>query len=83
VTRDVIRQDYWFRPRRYGYGATPTTWQGWLTIIAFPAVCGALALALFALLPPVLAFILFVIFMAAAIFGFIAFVRNRTDGEWR
>jgi hypothetical protein len=20
---------YWFRPKRYGYGATPVTWQGW------------------------------------------------------
>lgn len=21
---------YWFRQKRFGYGATPTTWQGWL-----------------------------------------------------
>lgn len=21
---------YWFRPKRFGYGATPSTWQGWL-----------------------------------------------------
>jgi len=20
---------YWFKPRRYGFGATPITWQGW------------------------------------------------------
>ena len=20
---------YWFKPKRYGYGATPVTWQGW------------------------------------------------------
>jgi len=20
---------YWFQPKRYGYGAVPTTWQGW------------------------------------------------------
>jgi LPXTG-motif cell wall-anchored protein len=20
---------YWFKPKRYGYGATPATWQGW------------------------------------------------------
>jgi hypothetical protein len=20
---------YWFRQKRFGYGATPTTWQGW------------------------------------------------------
>ena len=21
---------YWFKPKRYGYGATPVTWQGWM-----------------------------------------------------
>jgi len=21
--------EYWFKPKRYGYGATPATWQGW------------------------------------------------------
>ena len=21
--------EYWFRPKRDGYGATPVTWQGW------------------------------------------------------
>ena len=26
---------YWFVPRRYGYGATPATWQGWAITIAF------------------------------------------------
>jgi len=26
---------YWFKPRGFGYGATPTSWEGWLTIIVF------------------------------------------------
>ena len=21
--------DYWFKPKRYGYGVVPVTWQGW------------------------------------------------------
>ena len=25
---------YWFRPKRYGFGATPITWQGWAVTIA-------------------------------------------------
>jgi hypothetical protein len=33
---------YWFKPKRYGYGATPVTWQGWLltfgTVLAMVAV---------------------------------------------
>lgn len=27
-----VRSGYWFRPRRYGIGATPVTWQGWMTV---------------------------------------------------
>jgi len=23
---------YWFRQKKYGYGATPNSWQGWLVI---------------------------------------------------
>lgn len=26
---------YWFKRRRYGYGWTPTTWQGWLTVLIY------------------------------------------------
>ena len=27
----------WFKPKRYGYGATPITWQGWALVIGFAA----------------------------------------------
>ena len=26
---------YWFKPKRYGYGATPSSWEGWLICIVF------------------------------------------------
>ena len=25
---------YWFRQKKFGYGATPNSWQGWLLTIA-------------------------------------------------
>lgn len=28
----------WFKRRRYGYGWTPVTWQGWVSIIVFLAI---------------------------------------------
>lgn len=31
-------QKHWFKRRRYGYGWTPVTWQGWLTIVGSLAV---------------------------------------------
>ncbi len=26
---------YWFKPKRYGYGAYPISWEGWLLIAVF------------------------------------------------
>jgi len=34
---------YWFRPKRYGYGATPSNWKGWAAMLAFLAVLAAIA----------------------------------------
>jgi hypothetical protein len=36
---------YWFKPERYGYGATPATWEGWAFtgfIVAIVAVAASL-----------------------------------------
>jgi general stress protein CsbA len=24
---------YWYKPKKYGYGAQPITWQGWVAIL--------------------------------------------------
>jgi hypothetical protein len=29
---------YWFKPKRYGYGATPVTWEGWVFTLLIMAV---------------------------------------------
>ncbi|MFH1275947.1 MAG: hypothetical protein ABIH82_02455 [Candidatus Woesearchaeota archaeon] len=26
---------YWFKPKSFGYGATPCTWEGWLIVVLF------------------------------------------------
>jgi len=31
----------WFRPKRYGLGATPVTWQGWALVLGFTAIAYA------------------------------------------
>jgi hypothetical protein len=53
----------WFVPKRYGYGSTPASWQGWAATAVFIAVfvldvtllrgwtrwvCGTLAIGVFA-----------------------------------
>jgi hypothetical protein len=37
---------YWFRPKHFGYGATPCTWEGWLftgAVLASAFACAELA----------------------------------------
>jgi hypothetical protein len=36
--------EYWFVPKRYGYGATPVTWEGWVVVAIFVAIVAAFAL---------------------------------------
>ena len=74
---------YWFKPKRYGYGATPTTWQGWALTLGTVAVMGAVSITLrrterhywgpattFALDAAALAFLFIV-------------TRAKTEGGWR
>jgi hypothetical protein len=73
---------YWFKPKRYGYGATPITWEGWAvtlgTVIAMVVVSLCLRLTeQYWALAAVFAF------DAAALFALFVVVRRRTDGEWR
>jgi len=35
-------QHYWFKPKRYGFGAAPSSWQGWALTIAYVAIVAAL-----------------------------------------
>jgi uncharacterized membrane protein YbhN (UPF0104 family) len=75
---------YWFRPKRYGYGATPVTWQGWALVGVAVAVIAAAAVLVgphgrqnpwgwfeFLGIEALVLIVLWVI------------TRRKTDGEWR
>ncbi len=76
---------YWFRPKRYGYGATPTTWQGWAATIAVAViVAGSIAaMSLWVERSDFVAWMVWAVFIAAMTFWFVQLSRRRTDGEWR
>lgn len=68
---------YWFRPKRYGFGATPTSWQGWALILGFVAIVYAVVakfhdrpVLIFAILIPLLLF-------------FLVITLKTTRGGWR
>ena len=33
-----MKERYWFRPKSFGYGATPVTWEGWVLTLGSMAV---------------------------------------------
>lgn len=38
-----VRETHWFAQKRFGYGAVPVTWQGWLTTLVYIALVCLLA----------------------------------------
>jgi hypothetical protein len=76
--------EYWFRPKTYGYGATPNTWQGWAVVAASVIVIVAAALLILpyrAQNPAAL--IVFLVVEAAVLAVLWNICRRKTDGEWR
>ena len=80
---------YWFKPKAYGYGATPTTWEGWVAVAAYVVALLAITLPLLAWSPeiPEGARISQVLTWAGLValltFVLVRVTRAKTDGQWR
>lgn len=72
----AVRPGYWFKARRYGFGAFPVTVQGWALTWTFAAL---LALAIWRM--PTLATKREV--GGALVIAFIAICWLKTDGGWK
>ena len=70
----------WFRPKRFGYGATPTNWKGWAFVGLFALVIVAVVLVSIAKAIPAWLTALIILALTGAI---IPFIKAKTDGEWR
>jgi hypothetical protein len=65
----------WFAPKRYGYGASPSTWQGWLATIVFVIIV-MIDTRFFHGLAGVIS-------VAILLAVFVTIVYAKTSGEWR
>ena len=74
---------YWFKPKRYGYGATPTTWQGWALILGTVAVMVAVSIVLRRNEGHYWGTVLMLGFDAVALAFLFVATRRKTDGELR
>jgi hypothetical protein len=74
---------YWFKPKRYGYGATPVTWQGWAVTLGTVAIMVAVSLLLRLTEPHEWALVAMFGFDALALVVLFIVCRRKTEGEWR
>jgi uncharacterized membrane protein len=78
-----VMSTYWFKPREYGYGATPVTWQGWAVTIGTMIVVVMSSLVIPALASGAAWALSAFVIDALAIAALIIVSRRKTDGEWR
>ena len=74
----------WFKPKRFGYGATPASWEGWLATALFCAALPAdLILAPRLLADPAAGRVASLIGAAVLFATFVAVISLRGEGLWR
>jgi hypothetical protein len=83
-----VSERFWFRPKAFGYGATPITWEGWAVTL------GAMIVMILAIFLAVLAETRHwpdrrslqaacLIVCLATVTVSIVVSRGKTDGDWR
>jgi hypothetical protein len=83
-----MTSDPWFKPKTYGYGASPLNWKGWAFIAAYVLALTATAYAFAGanraglLVRPIgtLALLAVLVLLTGA---FLVVCRRKTDGAWR
>ncbi len=73
---------FWFRPKAYGYGATPITWEGWAIVVVYIAVVLAAVVRLSHHNNTLSTWLsaAAVIAVATGVMGFVG--QQKTDGTW-
>jgi hypothetical protein len=73
---------YWFKPKRYGYGATPVTWEGWaFSILATVLIVGSSFLLLQG--PDKMRFVIWALVLVIVVAAMVVVSKRKTEGAWR
>ena len=86
-----MSNQYWFKPKTFGYGASPTTWQGWSLVVGYCAIVAIVTLAVLIAAEPGKAsaatqwamWLVWLVTVVVATAIFVVVSKPRTDGEWR
>jgi len=69
---------YWFRPKAYGYGAEPCSWEGWILILGF--IIYMIVVSAYFLPDNMNNYYLFVFI---GILLLIIISKSKTEGDWK
>ena len=70
---------YWFKPKSFGYGATPTTWEGWAVIFVFIVYLLSLSM----MLTQEGNMGKYFLYLVVGVVALIMISKKKTDGEWK
>ncbi len=73
---------HWFRPKRYGYGASPANWRGWAALAVFVLLVAAAQFEEQSA-PAGQTIIGSISATAVLTLAFICIARRKTEGTWR
>jgi hypothetical protein len=74
---------YWFRQKRFGYGATPNTWQGWLFTAASAALTMGVIIGANLMHDNVTRFFIIAIGLPLVLVPTVLISHAKTEGGWR
>lgn len=74
---------YWFRQRRFGYGATPNTWQGWLFMAASAALTVGVIIAAEITHDNAMRFFIIAVGLPLVLGPTVLISHAKTEGGWR
>ena len=82
-------REYWFRPKRYGYGAEPINWKGWAATVGYVVLVVAWTAAMIGV-PSITSgeplsgnILIWGVLLAILTLAFVLMCWVKTDGEWR
>jgi len=74
---------YWFRQKRFGYGATPNTWQGWLFMAVSAVLTVGVILAANFTHDNATRFFVIAIGLPLVLVPTVLISHSKTEGGWR
>ena len=72
---------YWFKPRKFGWGVTPISIEGWLLTLMLMAILFADAAAIYSVYPPFYATLKFLVDTVIITFLFLLLIKNKIKGS--